>query len=99
MKTKTLFTVLALVFFMMSQLSAQTLNTGSVLTWTDCVSLAVQNNPQLSSSRYAVASGRSSYNGSYNGLYPQVNLSHSYTNSSNLNSSGSHDNWQTSGSA
>ena len=77
---------------------AQTLNSGSILSWSDCVSLASKNNPSLASSGYSLQASRASYSGSYNGIYPQINLFHSYSNTSNA-VTGNGTNWQTGGSA
>ncbi|HBL16411.1 MAG: hypothetical protein A2X36_03475 [Elusimicrobia bacterium GWA2_69_24] len=51
------------------------------LTWEDCVSLAAIQNPTLVASEYAAAASRASYYGSYNGLLPQLSVSHSYGDS------------------
>jgi outer membrane protein TolC len=97
MKKNTLSTVFAFVVFASSQLLAQTPDTGSVLNWKDCVSLAVKSNSSLASSRYSLESNKYSYYSSYNGLMPQVSLSHSYSDS-DPNIPGT-DKWQTAGTA
>jgi len=74
----------------------------SVLSWQDCVSLAAKNNPAFASSRFALVAGQSSYYGSYNGILPQVNLSHSYSNSQNANTitgTGNNATWESQASA
>ena len=95
MKIKSIYTVFTFVFLFVPQLLAQTPNTGSVLSWTDCVSVAAKNNPTITSSKYSLQSNRYSYYGSYNGFMPQVSLSHSYSDSS-TSLLGSNK-WQTSG--
>lgn len=74
---------------------AQSPGTNTVLTWSDCVGIAVKNNPDLASSRYALAASQSSYKGSYNGVMPQVSLSNSYnSNSGGGSGTGGSDSWQ-----
>lgn len=51
------------------------------MTWNDCVAMALQRNPDLAASQYGVQAGRSSYNGSYNGLLPKLGISDSYSDS------------------
>ncbi len=53
-----------------------------IMTWQDCVALALQRSPDLASSRYAEQSGQASYRQSFNGLFPGVTLTNSYNNSS-----------------
>ncbi|MCX5782334.1 MAG: TolC family protein [Elusimicrobia bacterium] len=79
----------------------QTVRTDSPLSWTDCVTLALSNNADLSSSRYALAASKSSYKGSYNAVLPQVALSNSYSSSDNPSSTGGANsgNWQAQASA
>lgn len=62
---------------------AQTLKSDSTLAWPGCVSLALKNSPELSSSGYSVKASESSYQGSRNGFSPQINLSQSYLSPSN----------------
>jgi len=52
------------------------------LSWQDCVRIAAQTNPQLLSALRAQEASRAQYYGSYNGILPQVTLSHSYSDSS-----------------
>ncbi|MDD5630242.1 MAG: TolC family protein [Elusimicrobia bacterium] len=52
-----------------------------VLGWDDCVALAAEKNPSLTSSEYARQASRASYLGSYNGLLPSLSLSNSYSSS------------------
>jgi len=73
----------------------QTPNTNAPLTWSDCVSLASRNNPDLAAARNSLESSRASYFGSYNGLCPQITLSNSYSDS---NASNDSENWQVGGS-
>lgn len=53
-----------------------------VLTWDDCVALALRNNPDLLSALSASEAARYSYKGSFNGLLPGVTLSNSYSDGS-----------------
>lgn len=55
--------------------------TQSALTWQDCVRLAAIKNPQLLSAIRAQEASRAQYNGSYNGVFPHLSLSNSYTDS------------------
>jgi outer membrane protein TolC len=67
----------------------------TILTWPDCVERALHKNPGLTSAKYATEADRSAYYGSFNGLYPQLNLEESYNHpGKSLNGS----NWQTLGS-
>ena len=52
------------------------------LTWQDCVRLAAAKNPQLLSAIRAQEASRAQYKGSYNGIFPHLSLSNSYTDSS-----------------
>lgn len=51
------------------------------MTWEDCVRLAAARNPQLLSALRAEDAGRAQYNGSYNGIFPHLSLTNSYTDS------------------
>ena len=93
MKIKIMATVAGSFFLAASLCFGQTLKTDSLLTWPDCVSIASRNNPDLAAARNSLESSRASYNGSCNGLYPQITLSNSYSGSA----SGS-ENWQAGGS-
>ena len=93
------------VFLVASLGFSQTPNTTSPLTWSDCVFLSSQKNPDLMSSKHALETNKAAYYGSYNGFLPQINLSHSYSDSdsvagvsSSVVTSGSA-NWQTKASA
>ncbi|MCB4792552.1 MAG: TolC family protein [Elusimicrobia bacterium] len=97
MKIKTAYKTIAVVIFTIPQLFAQSPDAGSILSWPDCVSLALRNNPFLASSRHSLEASKSSYYGSYNSLMPQVSLSHSYSDSSSSLPGSA--NWQTAGSA
>src|ERR1039457_3624879 len=68
------------------------------LTWQDCVRLAAMKNPQLLSAIHAQEASLAQYNGSYNGIFPHLSLSNSYTDSkeSGLGESKS---WQAQGTA
>jgi outer membrane protein TolC len=48
---------------------------GTQLTWADCVRLAIQENPDLQSSREAVINSDAVRMGAYSALYPQISLS------------------------
>lgn len=52
-----------------------------LLTWADCVELAIRQNPDLQSSRLGLEADKASYKGSWNGLMPSATLSNSYTDS------------------
>ena len=62
------------------------------LTWRDCVALALRNNPDLASSRYALEASQSAYSRTRNGLAPKLALDHGYRVPATT-SNGS--NWQT----
>jgi outer membrane protein TolC len=51
------------------------------LTWEDCVTLALDRNPDLASASRASEAGKASYFKSYNGLLPSLTLSNSYATS------------------
>jgi outer membrane protein TolC len=53
----------------------------SPLTWERCVSIALQQNPDLASARAGKEASVYSYRGSYNGILPSVTLSNSVTES------------------
>lgn len=100
MKTKIIVTFTGSFFLAVSLCLGQALKTDSLLAWSDCISIASRNNPDLAAARNSLESSRASYQGSYNGLYPQITLSNSYSgsNASNGSASGS-ENWQVGGSA
>ena len=52
------------------------------LTWPDCVRLTAQKNPQLLSALLAQQASQAQYYGSYNGILPQISLTHSYSKNS-----------------
>jgi outer membrane protein TolC len=62
--------------------AAQQAAAPSLLTWEDCVALALRRNPELASSRFSEAARRAAYRGSYNGLMPSLSLSNAYSDSS-----------------
>jgi len=69
------------------------------VTWKECVSLALRNNPQLASSSQAIQVSKFSHSSAYNGLFPQVNLNQTYGSSNNPNGTALNAaNWQTVGS-
>src|SRR5690348_15562974 len=53
----------------------------ATLTWQDCVQIAARNNPDLLSALAASEASRALYLKSFNGILPQINLSHSYNDS------------------
>lgn len=67
-----------------------------MLAWPEAVAAARRENPELSSSRHAVAAGRASYLGSYNGLLPTLSLSGGWSDSSSAGPTTNH--WDRSGS-
>lgn len=64
----------------------------SILVWSDCLSIAIKNNPELASSRLSLEASKSTLEGSRNGLFPQLGLAESYHGPGNSPGS-SH--WQT----
>jgi outer membrane protein TolC len=52
------------------------------LTWQDCLTIAKNKNPDIISSERAFEAGQAQYKGSFNGLFPHLALSHSYSDSS-----------------
>jgi outer membrane protein len=61
--------------------SAEAPPSAFALSWQDCVQMAARNNPALLSSLLASESSRALYLKSYNGILPQINFSHTYTDS------------------
>ena len=57
------------------------------LTWSQCVSIALRQNPDLASARAGKAASTASLRGSYNGLMPTLDLSNSYTKTQDAKSS------------
>jgi len=53
------------------------------LTWQDCVRIAIERNPQFLSAMRAQEASQAQYRGSYNGIFPHLSLSNTYTDSSN----------------
>jgi len=49
----------------------------TTLTWSDCVRLATQNNPDLQSAREQVLNSDAVHMGAYSALYPQISASYS----------------------
>jgi outer membrane protein TolC len=66
------------VVVLVSSAQGQQRSVDSVLTWPECLSLTLRNNPELDASRISVEASESSYKESRNGLSPQVNLDQSY---------------------
>jgi len=66
------------VAFALAPLAAET---NTPLTWQDCVRLAAAKNPQLLSALRAQEAGRAQYYGSYNGIFPHLSLTNSYSDS------------------
>ena len=52
-----------------------------VLTWDDAVAQAARLNPDLASARAGAAASRAGYLGSYNGVFPRLTLSNSFSDS------------------
>ena len=75
-------------------LVGQTQDVQQTLTWRDCVRAAALKNPQLLSALLAQEASQAQYYGSYNGILPQLNLTHSFTKSSTVSQS-----WQAQGTA
>jgi len=78
-KTKILLTLVCSFLFAASFVFGQAPKPDAPLTWSDCVSIASHNNPDLAAAQNALEASRASYYGSYNGLYPQISLSNSYS--------------------
>lgn len=57
----------------------------SPLTWAECVSIALRQNPDLASAREGKAASTYARRGSYNGLMPTLTLSNSYTDTQGAN--------------
>jgi len=60
---------------------AAALMPADVLTWRDCVQMALHNNPDLLSAMQAIASSQAQYRGSFNGILPSLSLDNSYSRS------------------
>ncbi|OGR82433.1 MAG: hypothetical protein A3J74_08025 [Elusimicrobia bacterium RIFCSPHIGHO2_02_FULL_57_9] len=60
----------------------QAQQSSQTLSWEDCVALAMRKNPDLAAASWNVEAARASYQGSFNGLLPQVSLSNGYSNGS-----------------
>lgn len=54
---------------------------GELMTWEDCVSVAMRLNPDLGAASLGRDAGRSGYLGSFSGLLPQLSLSNSFSDS------------------
>jgi outer membrane protein TolC len=68
------------------------------LTWQECVRLAARNNPDLISALRAMQASRAQYYGSYNGIFPHLSLSNSYSDSKSAGL-GESKSWQAEGTA
>ncbi len=55
-----------------------------VLSWSDCVRLALDANPDLSAAKSSAASARYTRNAAYNGLLPRASLSNSWRDGSGV---------------
>jgi outer membrane protein len=55
---------------------------GKLLTWQECVTMAGAHNPDLLSALRAQEASRANYLNSYNGILPQIGLTNSYSDSS-----------------
>ena len=60
-------------------------DTLSPLTWSECVSIALRQNPDLASARAGKAASKASLRGSYNGVMPTLDLTNSYTDAQGAN--------------
>lgn len=67
-----------------------------VVSWEDCVREARDRNPELLAARRSLESARASYKGSYNGLFPSLTVSNSY---SETDTSGGKGTWHADGRA
>lgn len=74
------------LFFPVLALLAAPLHADVPLTWADCVRMAAAHNPQLRSALLAQEASRARYKGSYNGILPQLDLTHSFSRNSNTRS-------------
>ena len=98
MKIEIIATAAGISFLAVSLCFCQPQGTENLLTWPACVSMASRSNPDLAAARSSYESSRASYLGSYNGLYPQITLSNSYSGSNASSGSGSgSENWQAGG--
>src|SRR5688572_642931 len=66
------------------------------LSWTDCLRLAASRNPELLAAIHATDASKAGYYGSYNALFPSLNLSASRTEGSNRSRASR---WQAGGTA
>ena len=100
MKIKTILSIACTVFIFITPCFGHDNASTAPLKWADCVSMASQKNPGLVSANRSLDASKASYSGSYNGVYPNVSLSHSYSNSENTAASGGNTiYWQTAGQA
>jgi len=97
MKIRTVLLIICGTGLCAASVFAQENAPNKALAWQDCVSMAARINPTLISSQRSLDASKASYSGSYNGVYPNLSLSHSYSYSEAPVSGGSSDNWQTSG--
>ncbi len=98
MKIKTILLVGLAVLFCRSFGFTQDTIPSSPLSWAECVSIASRNNPALAAAWHALETSKATYSGSYNSIYPNLSLSHTYSNSENTNGVGNTIVWQTEGS-
>lgn len=75
--------LLRLLLAAVALLSAAPARAQKLLTWEDCVSIAIKQNPDIRSSRSAVEQQSANYKGSWNGVMPAATVSNSYTDQSN----------------
>ena len=98
MKIKTFLSIACVALLFTSSCFGQDAVPSVPLSWADCVSMALKRNPGLASAGHSLDASMASYKGSYNGVMPNLSLSHSYSNSENTAASGGNTIfWQTAG--
>ena len=60
----------------------------TAMTWQDCLDVARNKNPDIVSSEKAVLAGKAQYKGSFNGIFPHISLTHSYSDSGGATNGG-----------
>ena len=74
--------ILFALFLALAPAMAGAEEASGVLTWQDCVGLAVRGNPTLLAAVQSMEASHSAYKGSFNGILPQLSLANTYTESS-----------------
>lgn len=95
MRTKVVFSTVGCILIAAASAFSQTVDTRYPMTWADCTALASKNNPDLIASKHSFEASKAAYYGSFNGFFPQLNLSHSYSDSDSNDNGAT---WQTRGS-